>query len=98
MIDLFAIDIPAPFVAGRYSGTFGVLGGSDENAQDVLGSVDFSVQVRNTSTVPEPTCLCLCTAASFMLLVFQVAYRKLRREQHVGLTRLFRWCWAMLAT
>lgn len=53
-IGLFAINIPNPFAAGQYQGTFTVLGGADGNAQNTLGSSNFTVQVTNGPTVPEP--------------------------------------------
>jgi hypothetical protein len=53
VIDLFSIDIPGPFMPGQYPDTFTILGGADVNAQDILGSTEFTVQVSG-STVPEP--------------------------------------------
>ena len=53
-IGLFTIDVPRSIASGLYSGTFTVLGGTDENAQDVVGSADFTVQIGSTSPVPEP--------------------------------------------
>lgn len=77
VIDLFTINIPNPFAAGTYIGTFTVLGGADGDAQDVVGSVNFAVQA-----VPEPAVDSLLIAALLMLLVFQVVRRrKLRLRQ-----------------
>jgi len=55
-IDLFTITIPAATPDGLYPGTFTVLGGVDDSAQDVLSTVDFTVQVGSAS-VPEPDSL-----------------------------------------
>jgi hypothetical protein len=63
-IELFDLDIPAPFTPGKYDGSFQVLGGVDDNAQDVVGTVNFTVQVQGpTSAIPEPTSLPLLGAA-----------------------------------
>ena len=69
-VDLFTIDIPNPFANGTYTGAFTVLGGADSIAQDILGSVNFSVRVGNPSAVPEPSSHSLVISASLMLLVF----------------------------
>jgi|SRR5579872_1791047 len=89
VIDLFAIHIPGPFIAGPYSGTFTVLGGVDGNAQDTLGSADFTVQVANVNSVPEPSSRSLLIAACLTLLAFRAArclpkpILRIRREPSV---------------
>jgi hypothetical protein len=50
-IGLFTIHIPNPFPAGSYPGTFTVLGGADANAESIVGSASFTVQLNG---VPEP--------------------------------------------
>ena len=73
-IDLFTIDIPDPFTPGLYSGTFTILGGADGNAQDILGSADFTVQV--TSAAPEPSMYGLLLASCLALAVVQLARKR----------------------
>ncbi len=68
-IGLFNITIPDPFVTGNYGGTFQVLGGADGNAQDVIGSADFTVQVQQPAAVPEPSLAVLLSGALLLLLV-----------------------------
>lgn len=72
IIDLFTIDIPNTSIVGPYSGTFSVLGGVDGNAQDTLGSANFTVQVSNGSSVPEPSSRSLLVAACLVMLVLSV--------------------------
>jgi len=50
-IDLFTIKVPNPFADGSHQGAFMVLGGSDDLAQDIIGTASFTVEV---SGVPEP--------------------------------------------
>ena len=63
-IGLFAIDIPNPFADGPYQGTFTVLGGLNANAQNTLGSANFTVQV-----VPEP-CSVALVGMAFVLFAY----------------------------
>lgn len=53
-IELFDVTVSDPLAdaAGTYSGTYTLFGGADGNAQDSLGSTDFSV--TTTNPVPEP--------------------------------------------
>lgn len=80
VIDLFTIDIPSPFISGQYSGTFTILGGADGNAQDILGSTDFTVQVTG-STVPEPNPRSLLIAACLMLAVARIIALRARSDR-----------------
>jgi hypothetical protein len=50
--DLFDVTVNTPFpdTFTTYAGTYTLLGGVDENAQDVVGSANFSV----TAATPEP--------------------------------------------
>ena len=77
-IGLFNITIPDPFATGDYEGTFQVLGGVDGNAQDIIGSADFTVQVQQPTAVPEPSSAVLLSASLFLLLV---AKQIIRRER-----------------
>jgi hypothetical protein len=58
-IELFDILVNDPFTdaAGAYNGKYQLLGGIDFDAQDVLGSADFLVNVNATSAAPEPSLL-----------------------------------------
>jgi hypothetical protein len=62
-IELFDVTLNNPFtdLSGTYTGTYGLLGGVDGNAQDMLGSANFSV--TETSSVPEPSSNVLLAAA-----------------------------------
>ena len=71
-IGLFNITIPNPFFTGGYGGVFQVLGGSDGNVQDVIGSASFTVQVQQTTTVPESSSVPLL---SFVLLALVLVRR-----------------------
>ncbi len=63
-IELLDISIPGSFTPGSYDGTFQVLGGVDGNAQDILGTANFTAQVTGpTSAVPEPSSVVLLGAA-----------------------------------
>jgi hypothetical protein len=80
-ISLFNITIPNPFATGNYGGTFQVLGGMDSNAQDVIGSADFTVQVQQHSAIPEPafrTGLALAFAFSVFTRLIYRAVRDVR--------------------
>jgi hypothetical protein len=57
---LFTVALDPSLVAGPYTGFFTILGGADAGAQDVLGTVNYTVNVSSTpSAVPEPECLML---------------------------------------
>ena len=58
-IELFDVTASDPLldVAGVYSGTYTLIGGTDGNAQDNLGSANFSV--TTLAPVPEPPTICL---------------------------------------
>jgi hypothetical protein len=58
-IELFDVTIPNPFTdpcvaAMDCGGTFQILGGDDGNAQNVVGTAYFTVNVQQASGVPEP--------------------------------------------
>jgi hypothetical protein len=62
--ELFAVTIPLGTSNGPYTGYFQILGGSDGDASDVVGSADFSVNVNNAvggeeNLTPEPSSLVL---------------------------------------
>jgi hypothetical protein len=58
---LFDVTVPLGTAAGTYVGEYQVLGGSDEDASDLLGDEDFTVTVESSavSAVPEPSSLLL---------------------------------------
>ncbi len=57
---LFTISLPPGISAGPYLGSFSILGGADGSAQDVLATVNFTVNATaGTSAVPEPGSLML---------------------------------------
>jgi len=61
--DLFVVTVPPGTLDGAYLGSFTLLGGADGGAQDSLGTVNFSVNV------PEPSSISLLLAgiAGFLL-------------------------------
>jgi hypothetical protein len=67
-IGLFNVTIPSPHATGNFPGTFQILGGADSNAQGVVGTVDFTVQVQ-AQGVPEPSSSALLSSALLLLLV-----------------------------
>lgn len=52
--ELFTVFIPDGTTSGLYTGSFEIIGGSDDSAQDELATVNFNVQVT-----PEPSSLIL---------------------------------------
>ena len=56
--ELFSVLVLPGTPDGSYTGMFEILGGSDGNAQDVLGAQGFTVNVAE-SAVPEPSSLLL---------------------------------------
>jgi len=54
--ELFDVTVPLGTPYGLYGGDFAILGGSDDQAGDLLGSADFNVDVTS-SPVPEPSSL-----------------------------------------
>ena len=58
---IFSIGLPGNEPLGAYLGSFSILGGSDGDATDILGTVDF--EIDNVSSgpaiVPEPSTLLL---------------------------------------
>lgn len=81
LIDLFTVSIPNPFLSGQYSGTFTVLGGADEDAQTIVGSADFTVQVGTTNVVPEPNSGCLLAIGLVVLSTWYFAGRGATERQ-----------------
>jgi hypothetical protein len=72
-IDLFTIHIPNPFADGSYQGTFAVLGGLDDAAQDIIGSANFTVDVNS---VPEPNSGVLVGGAALVLFLSRSLFGK----------------------
>ena len=56
--EVFSLVVSPGTSAGVYAGMFEILGGSDGNAQDMLGAQGFTVNVAE-SVVPEPSSLLL---------------------------------------
>jgi len=86
-IGLFTVDIPDSFAKGPYLGTFSILGGANGNAQDIVGSVNFTVQV--VSPVPEPNSSILLGLVTALFL-YRTSSRaeNLRRQAVISLFRL----------
>ncbi|HEX4137806.1 MAG TPA: hypothetical protein VHY84_24565 [Bryobacteraceae bacterium] len=74
-IDLFDVTLSNPIVDpnGSYSGSYGLLGGIDGNAQDNLGAAVFSV----TTITPEPSFLVILAAAMIILTTIRVRGHRL---------------------
>jgi hypothetical protein len=72
--DIFAVNIPAGTPNGVYGGEFDILGGPTPDDLNVVGTVDFDVQVAGTTT-PEPNSFLLMGTG--LLLLGAVAGRKL---------------------
>ena len=55
--DLFVLTAPASSTPETFQGSFTILGGSDGNASNVLGTVDFTLTVgpESVATTPEPS-------------------------------------------
>lgn len=73
-IELFDITIPNPYSNGCVAlsdcdGTYQIFGGADGNAQDLLGTANFTVNVQQPSGVPEPSSGVLLSGALLLLLV-----------------------------
>ena len=66
-LELFDIDIPSSFTPGGYDGTFQILGGGDASQQVLQGSASFTVDVQQTSGVPEPSAGIMTTLGLIML-------------------------------
>jgi hypothetical protein len=72
-IDLFTIHIPHPFAGGSYPGTFTVLGGLDDAAQDIIGSANFTIEVNS---VPEPNSGAMVGLIALVFLLARMAFGK----------------------
>ena len=83
-IELFVVTIPNPFTdpsvaASDCGGTFQILGGADGNAQDVVGTAYFTVNVQQAFGVPEPSSVVLMSITTlFLLIARKVAARPVR--------------------
>ena len=64
--DLFVLTMPPNPPPGTYLGTFTLLGGVDGNANDTLGTVNFSL----TTPIPEPSSIVLLIAGLAMTLLW----------------------------
>jgi hypothetical protein len=56
--DLFTVFVPSAATQGLYTGTFQIVGGADGNAQNILGSAIFNIDIP-TAPTPEPSSLLL---------------------------------------
>jgi hypothetical protein len=54
--DFFTVTIPTQFASGPYSGQLGIFGGSTSSDQNLLGIVNFTVQVGGAVTSPNSSC------------------------------------------
>jgi hypothetical protein len=81
-IDLFTINIPSGIAPSLYDGVFTVLGGADGSAQDILGTVNFTVEVDSGAVVPEPGSAALIGLAGVLLVAVRVRFRSQRRDSH----------------
>jgi hypothetical protein len=81
VIPLFQVSIASPLTGGSgpYKGTFDILGGVDAGAQDLVGSVDFQVDIA-----PEPAAWSL---AGLGIALIGLAARRRHREQGVPAER-----------
>ena len=61
--ELFEVRIDMGALPGTYHGTFGILGGNDANAFDLLALADFYVTVTQGGSAPEPSSALLVTLA-----------------------------------
>ena len=67
--EMFDVIIPIDLPPATYDGTFNVEGGADGNADDLLGTSAFHVEVES-SAVPEPASLGLLASGIAMMLAF----------------------------
>jgi hypothetical protein len=54
--DFFTVTIPTQFASGPYSGQLGIFGGSTSTDQNLLGIVNFTVQVGGAAISPNSAC------------------------------------------
>lgn len=73
--DIFSVTVPSGTPNGVYAGEFDILGGPTSADLNVVGTVDFDVQVTGTATTPEPNSFLLMGTG--LLLLGAVAGRKL---------------------
>jgi hypothetical protein len=72
--DLFVLTMPPNPPPGTYLGTFTLLGGVDGNANDTLGTVNFSL----TTPIPEPSSMVLLIAGLATTLLWAAFKRNPR--------------------
>jgi hypothetical protein len=82
-IELFDVTIPNPFMdscvaASDCGGTFQILGGADANAQGVVGTAFFTVNVQPPASVPEPSWAVLSGAILCLLMARRIMARPVR--------------------
>ncbi len=75
-IDMFTITIPIGLAPGSYGGEFTVLGGADGSAQDILGTVDFTVEVQSGTAIPEPSTWLLCLGGLMAIARARSAWKR----------------------
>ena len=74
LIELFEVSVSLPFghAFTSYSGSYQLVGGIDGDAQDVLGSVTFSVTPISTPDAPEPGSVGLIAGGLLGMIVLRV--------------------------
>jgi hypothetical protein len=72
--EMFTVTVPS-LPPGIYGGSVSVIGGTDANAANVLGTASFNVQV-NDGAVPEPGCAGLLVVGGALLV--------LAKRRHAG--------------
>jgi hypothetical protein len=77
--EMFDVTITANLAAAIYDGTFNVEGGPDLNADDLLGTAAFHVEV-NVAAVPEPSSAALVLFGAPVLLHWLRERTKKRRR------------------